>query len=385
MKSSINLAAALLLTALLASCAFTSKKGLKELEGEWIYEVNNANIRDGKNTYYLYEIQEYDFSKERVVVTYTKEIDGDLAYKVSVDGDWQYVEGPFIGSKAEGVIEILYDMDSFTVERLNKEYRNQVDELKEELERDNRKLERLRSQNDDGKKSSNSFFGYFVKRFGTNKVVLQSEEGDVEWLRPSVYDKDTPYENTGAGSSRSRRSNSYLDDEETAEAVEVVEVMPVDGYPYDYWADSVAVVEEVVAVSEGLPIYGYAANRYPNYKIGNRDILDVLPSGIDGHTLTGSGYISQSSVSVNCVLLFNGQIVGRYHNTNGINLDVNGYVDSDTGTLHIKLGHDSEESLWTLYPDYSPDYDVYVYTGVWGRSNKPSSMRFRVGDYVSGY
>lgn len=129
--------------------------------------------------------------------------------------------------------------------------------------------------------------------------------------------------------------------------------------------------------SNALPISGHAANKYPNYNIGSDYSyeLDELASRDNVRVIRGEGYISDHNVAVNGVLLPNGSIVGRYHNENGISLDVNGYVDSYTGDVKIRLGHGSETSYWTLHSEFRRG-SAYQYSGEWGKKNKPTSMTF---------
>ena len=135
------------------------------------------------------------------------------------------------------------------------------------------------------------------------------------------------------------------------------------------------------STSKGLPIKGYAANTYPDYSIKtDRDWIEAaypVINSYDGVRLTGAGYIGESDVSVDVILLENGQVAGRYRHENGTKLDFNGYVESSTGNLYVRLGHDydSTESYWTLRPVSTSDGDgFYVYEGEWGKSHKPSKL-----------
>lgn len=129
--------------------------------------------------------------------------------------------------------------------------------------------------------------------------------------------------------------------------------------------------------SDALPISGHAANKYPDYNLGYdweyEEKFEDMLARPSTRRFVGEGYISKSNVSVEGVLLSNGQLIGRYHNENGINLDLNGYVDSYTGELKIKLGHKSETSYWTLAPMVKRGSD-YHFTGTWGKASKPSDL-----------
>lgn len=129
--------------------------------------------------------------------------------------------------------------------------------------------------------------------------------------------------------------------------------------------------------SDALPVKGHAANAYPDYRLGAdweyEDRFENILSRASTRRFSGEGYISKSNIRIEGALLANGQLIGRYHNENGINLDLNGYVDSYTGELKIRLGHDSETSYWTLTPILRRGSD-YHYTGTWGKAKKPSDL-----------
>lgn len=134
----------------------------------------------------------------------------------------------------------------------------------------------------------------------------------------------------------------------------------------------------------GLPVRNPGLTDYPEYSFKsmskwNARKKDLLadPANIP---VTGKGYISKNDVSVDCILTENGELIGRYANENGITLDVNGYMDSDK-VLHIRLGHGSEISYWTLRPNESKatDTDSFAYKGEWGRKGKKTEMVFTIG------
>ncbi len=96
--------------------------------------------------------------------------------------------------------------------------------------------------------------------------------------------------------------------------------------------------------------------------------------------LSAVGYIGENVVRVKCYITEDGELHGRYHNENGIDLDFNGYLDSE-GVLRVQLGHDSEKSEWTLhYVKYGADVPPggMLYEGTWGRSNKASGLIFMI-------
>lgn len=58
---------------------------------------------------------------------------------------------------------------------------------------------------------------------------------------------------------------------------------------------------------------------------------------------------------------------------------MNGYIDSDN-VLHIRLGHGSEISYWTLRSNDSKATDTgsFAYKGEWGRKDKKTEMVFTI-------
>ncbi|MDE6296808.1 MAG: hypothetical protein K2L89_03095, partial [Muribaculaceae bacterium] len=70
----------------------------------------------------------------------------------------------------------------------------------------------------------------------------------------------------------------------------------------------------------------------------------------------------------------NNRIYGRYHNSNGTNLDMNGVQDA-SGNIIIKLAHGDYTSYWVLKPESRGHYSgsgTYSYNAEWGKSDKPS-------------
>ena len=81
---------------------------------------------------------------------------------------------------------------------------------------------------------------------------------------------------------------------------------------------------------------------YPNHTFKSDKAWNAKKNtflSIGGYKIEGSGRISDYSVKFECVVADNGSITGRYHNENGVNLDVNGYIDNETNQLKIRLGH----------------------------------------------
>lgn len=132
----------------------------------------------------------------------------------------------------------------------------------------------------------------------------------------------------------------------------------------------------------GLPFEGLSVEEYPDIKLGSKKAWNQYLKSITPEDLKfeGQGFINNNDVTVNCVLLSNGQIVGRYQNANGTNLDLNGYIIPTSGELKIHLGHASNKTLsdWQLYPvESNPESGTYIYEGSWGKKNVPSKLIFK--------
>lgn len=141
-------------------------------------------------------------------------------------------------------------------------------------------------------------------------------------------------------------------------------------------------IPDEIMYSPGLPFTGISVEDYPDVKLGsekawNKYVKDLSPDDI---LFEGHGFLSKHDVSVNCVLLSNGQLIGRYHNSNGTNLDLNGYIIPATGELKIHLGHSYNKTLsnWSLSPvESNPEEGTFIYEGTWGKKNLPSQMTFK--------
>lgn len=143
--------------------------------------------------------------------------------------------------------------------------------------------------------------------------------------------------------------------------------------------------EESVSIS-GLPFPGSPTLTYPDRRFGSDTAWEEEIIAMGGREnlesarrmINANGHIDSNSLDLSLVMLPGGQLIGRYHNENGVNLDVNGYVDN-TGTLHIHLGHGNQQSSWTLTPDYADVNDgIFHYSGEWGKKKFPSEMTFKL-------
>ncbi len=133
-----------------------------------------------------------------------------------------------------------------------------------------------------------------------------------------------------------------------------------------------------VSSEEAYSVYpGYMTD----YSIGedwrNADIVRrVISNGGDYYLMSASGYMDDTPVSFEAVVAPDNRVYGRYHNSNGTKLDLNGVVDS-SGNLIIKLAHGHYTSYWVLHPDGSPHGSgtgTYYYTGPWGHQGKYTNM-----------
>lgn len=125
-----------------------------------------------------------------------------------------------------------------------------------------------------------------------------------------------------------------------------------------------------------------AAKEYPQYTFKSHEKWQkYINESLDenkGVMLEGVGKISKGEVRLSCFLQSNGHIFGRYENlSNKITLDVNGYLDPEDGSFHIRLGHKKEQSNMTLFPlKMEPEENRYVYKGTWGKKELPTEITF---------
>lgn len=141
-------------------------------------------------------------------------------------------------------------------------------------------------------------------------------------------------------------------------------------------------LQEAEAYCLGLPFEGLSVEDYPDVKLGSTKAWNKYLKGLTPYDIQfeGEGYINKNGINVKCVLLSNGQLVGRYHNANGTDLDLNGYIIPSTGELKIHLGHASNKTLsnWYLSPVESyPETGTFVYEGTWGKKKLPSKLIFK--------
>lgn len=133
--------------------------------------------------------------------------------------------------------------------------------------------------------------------------------------------------------------------------------------------------------TQGLPITEYPAGEYPEIFLGSEEAWENHIANISEPLLyVGEGKINNQPVTVKFVLQPNGTIVGRYHNTNGVDLDLNGFVETSSGNLNIHLGHASDRTLsnWKLTYESTDDaLQVYEFSGVWGKKELPSQLTIR--------
>lgn len=134
---------------------------------------------------------------------------------------------------------------------------------------------------------------------------------------------------------------------------------------------------EVVLPSQ-LVVTGTPANTYPAKKLGSEKAWQKYLSSDEATSLphyNAEGNISTYDVTMQFTVAPDGTIIGRYHNANGTNLDVNGYVESPSGKLYLRLGHGSELSTCQFsFVESISTSSSYVYQGTWGRKKKPARL-----------
>lgn len=350
---------------LLTSC---KKEGYDRLKGEWVWEIFNGEVKGDGFKHHGCQIQEFDFEKNKVTVVTTMEIEGELIYRISIEGQWNYYKEAFEDPDAIGVIEIEYDLDSFDEIKLDRDFRDVAQDLFDSFKENNRKVERAHSKNETRDKDEKKrYFGFYVSYFGENSIAIITESGKkVKWLRPEAFEKE----------------ESGQVDELLLEPIAAVEDDDLNSGSSRERREPAPAPRRATGVNEGLPIYGSAANYYPNYTIGtDSKWVTKLPSSVSGYFIKGDGNIEGYPYDVDCLVLRNGQITGRYHNNyNGTKLDVNGYIDEYTGEIELRLGHGKSESEMTLEP-VGERNGIYNYKGYYhGSREKPTSISFWIGD-----
>lgn len=127
-----------------------------------------------------------------------------------------------------------------------------------------------------------------------------------------------------------------------------------------------------------LVVTGTPANTYTNKKLGSNKAWQKYLSSDEAATLplyNTEGTISKYDVTMQFIVTPDGSIIGRYHNANGTNLDVNGYIESPSGNLYIHLGHGSElSSCQFSLVESESSATAYVYQGTWGKKKKPAKL-----------
>lgn len=132
-----------------------------------------------------------------------------------------------------------------------------------------------------------------------------------------------------------------------------------------------------------LTITGNAANDYPDLKFGSDISWERYYKNSKEYSscplFIGEGTINKYTIDFKFFLTPEGQLIGRYHNHNGIRLDFNGYIEKETGNLKVHLGHDHERSQWDMSPSIAESTETeFVYDGKWGKKGKPSKVTIRL-------
>ena len=182
MKTSTLLTALMALVSLCISC---TKTGYDELKGQWIEEDFDKTVyENGKKKHYL-SYYEYDFKEDCVNKSFIIKIDGELVLEVICEGNWDYIKGPFkSGSRNKGMIEIIYDLDTFTVEYDQLNDPSLIEKIRESLIANNESVERVK------KEDSDSYYGYSIIEINQNYIEFESNNSEfLFWTRADAYEK----------------------------------------------------------------------------------------------------------------------------------------------------------------------------------------------------
>lgn len=182
MKTSKLITAVLTLVALCISC---SKTGYEELKGQWIEEAFDQTLyENGKKIHYL-SFYEYDFKEDCVIKTFIVKIDGEYVFEATCKGSWEYIKGPFkSGSSKIGMIEIFYDLDTFTVEYDKLNEPSLIENIRESLISNNETVERVK------KEDSSRHYGYSIMELNKNYIEFESNNSEfLIWTRAEAYEK----------------------------------------------------------------------------------------------------------------------------------------------------------------------------------------------------
>lgn len=139
--------------------------------------------------------------------------------------------------------------------------------------------------------------------------------------------------------------------------------------------EEIADAQPTQLIADG-PVF---ADSYPAHKFESDEKWESYITSLqDTSTVVlyrGEGKINDNDVAVKFALSPNGEMVGRYRHSNGTTLDLNGYIDSETGDLLVHLGHKKYQSDWKLTPDAeNSTVSEYVYQGKWGSKQLPSTL-----------
>lgn len=132
-----------------------------------------------------------------------------------------------------------------------------------------------------------------------------------------------------------------------------------------------------------LTITGKAVNNYPDLKFGSDISWERFYNNSKEYSncplFIGEGTIDKHAIDFKFFLTPEGQLIGRYHNHNGIRLDFNGYIEKETGNLKVHLGHENERSQWDMSPSIEESSTTkFVYNGKWGKKGKPTKVTIKL-------
>ena len=179
MKKISNLILLFLLPLTFISC---DKAGYKELKGEWIWEVLNEEMREGKSVEHIVLYYQLNFKEDKMNNTIHYNVDGKDVFVASCDAYWNYETG-VLDTNVEGVLMLNYYMDTFKVLLCEKGYGEFEKSTREQLE-----IISEASAKEEGI-FTDSLSGLQVTDLSDSKVVFTTPDGPMEWIRPSAFKK----------------------------------------------------------------------------------------------------------------------------------------------------------------------------------------------------
>lgn len=182
MKTSIFIIAFLTIASICVSC---SKTGYGELKGEWIEQVFDTTIYENGKKEHCLVYYEFDFNEDYVIKSIVEKIDGENVFEASCEGSWDYIKGPFRnGTPKEGVIEIVYDLNTFTIEYDILNDPSAIKSVRDIMIENNEIIATVKKEN------PNSHYGYNIIAIYPNCIEFIRNDSDlIYWTRAEAYEK----------------------------------------------------------------------------------------------------------------------------------------------------------------------------------------------------